>query len=291
MDDIHVIDLCTPSFLHKAQTLQVLTAGKDVICEKPVGGSLRDVDELKLAAAQAGQRMMPIYQYRFGHGAQKLKLLVDSGVTGRAYLTTVETHWRRRAEYYAAPWRGKWATELGGPLVTLAIHAHDTLTYILGPVKSVFARAKTQVNPIETEDCVSASLEMADGSLAALTVTTGSSQQISRHRFCFENLVAESNLDPYNNTFDPWTFIPDSPAIAPQIQATLATFDPQPQRFAGQFYRYYQAVKTGGPLPVTLDDAHQSLELITALYVSARTGQPVSLPISPDDPAYDGWQP
>ncbi len=50
---------------------------------------------------------------------------------------------------------------------------------------------------IETEDCAAVSLEMADGSLCSLSVTVGSSAEISRHRFCFENLTAESNLEPY----------------------------------------------------------------------------------------------
>jgi predicted dehydrogenase len=157
-------------------------------------------------------------------------------LAGRAYLTTVETAWRRRAAYYAT-WHGRWDTELGGPLVTLAVHAHDVLTYVLGPVKSVMAHTKTLVNPIETEDTVSASLEMADGSLASLSVTTGSSVQITRHRFCFSNLTAESNLQPYRNTTDPWTFTGDSPEAEKQIEKTLSNFVPLPEDFAGQFYR------------------------------------------------------
>jgi predicted dehydrogenase len=290
MDDLDVIDICTPSYLHYSHTLQALAAGQHVICEKPVAGSLKELDELIAAEAESGKRLMPIFQYRFGHGIQKLKLLIEAGVAGRAYLTTVETAWRRRAPYYAVPWRGKWDTELGGALVTLAIHGHDLLNYVLGPVKSVFARAKTLVNPIETEDCVSASLEMADGSLASLSVTTGSMVQISRHRFCFSNLTAESNLAPYHNSHEPWTFSGDSPEINTQIQQTLARFEPLPERFPGQFYRYSQALHANTELPVTLIDARAALELITALYHSVETGQAVNLPIGPDHPKYTGWQ-
>jgi predicted dehydrogenase len=291
MDDLDVIDICTPSYLHYPHALQVLAAGKHVICEKPVAGSLKEVDALIAAEAESGRRLMPIFQYRFGHGIQKLKQLIETGVAGRAYLTTVETAWRRRAPYYAVPWRGKWHTELGGALVTLAIHGHDLLSYVLGPVKSVFARLKTLVNPIETEDCASASLEMADGSLASLSVTTGSMVQISRHRFCFSNLTAESNLAPYHNSHDPWTFTGDSPEIEAQIESALARFDPLPERFAGQFYRYYEALNQHTELPVTLSDARAALELITALYHSAETGQVVALPLGPDHPKYTGWLP
>ena len=291
LDDVDVIDICTPSYLHYEQTLQALAAEKHVICEKPVAGSLREVDELIAAEARSGKRVMPVFQYRFGNGLQKLRLLVDEGVTGRAYVSTVETLWRRRPEYYAVPWRGKWKTELGGPLVTLAIHAHDGLYFILGPARSVFARTATMVNPIETEDCVSASLEMADGSLCSLSVTTGSAKEITRHRFCFSAMVAESNPQPYVNTHDPWTFAGDTPEAERKIQETLARFAVLPEGFVGQFYRYHQALQAGAALPVTLADARASLELVTAIYTSAQTGRPVDLPLGPDHPRYAGWQP
>src|SRR6516165_7422087 len=91
-----------------------------------------DVDRVIAAAKQARGRVMPIFQYRFGHGIEKLRRLVEAGVAGPAYLTTVETAWRRRAAYYAVPWRGRWATELGGTIVSHAIHAHDLVGYVLG---------------------------------------------------------------------------------------------------------------------------------------------------------------
>jgi predicted dehydrogenase len=292
LKDVDVIDLCTPPHLHFAQIKQVLTAGKQVICEKPLVGSLREVDEIILAEAAAnGKRVMPIFQYRFGHGLQKLKLLIDKGLVGKAYLSTIETAWRRREDYYSVPWRGKWKTEMGGALLTHAIHSHDALTYIMGPAKSVFARTTTRVNPVEVEDCAAISLEMADGSLATLSVTLGSSKEISRHHFCFAGLSAESNNRPYNNSGDPWDFVGDTPELQAQIEQTLADFKPLPEGFAGQFYRYYYALQNGTELPVTLADARRALELITAFYFSAETGLPVELPLGQENSKYNSWLP
>ncbi|MCC7355397.1 MAG: Gfo/Idh/MocA family oxidoreductase [Anaerolineae bacterium] len=291
MDDLDVIDICTPPYLHYAQIQQVLAAGKHAICEKPLVGSLREVDEIARAEAAAGKRVLPIFQNRFGHGLQKLKFLIAEGVTGPAYLTTVETAWRRRADYYAVPWRGKWQTELGGTLITHAIHAHDMLTYVLGPIRSVFARTATRVNPIEGEDCASVSLEMADGSLASLSATVGSAVEISRHRFCFRNLTAESNTRPYGNSREPWTFTGDAPEWTEQISETLARFVLQPEGYEGEFSRFYCALQDGTELPVTLADARTSLELLTAMYHSAQTGQPATLPLGEDHPKYAGWLP
>jgi predicted dehydrogenase len=291
MDDLDVIDICTPPHLHFEQIQQVLAAGKHAICEKPLVGSLKAVDELIAAEATAGRRVMPIFQYRFGHGLQKLKFLIEAGLAGQAYLSTVETAWRRRAEYYALPWRGKWATELGGVLLGHAIHAHDMLCYVAGPIKRVFARATTRVNSIEVEDCASVALEMADGSLASLAATLGSPAEISRHRFCFSDLVADSNTRPYSNSGDPWVFTADTPEIEAQIAAALAQFEPLPEGFTGQFYRFYDALQANGDPPVTLADARAALELVTAMYYSAQSGEDVGLPIGSDHPKYASWLP
>jgi predicted dehydrogenase len=165
------------------------------------------------------------------------------------------------------------------------------LCYILGPVKSVFARTATRVNPIEVEDCASVSLEMADGSLASLIATLGSVPEISRHRFCFSGFTAESNTQPYDNSKDPWTFTADSPALSQQIELALSQFVPLPERFTGQFYRFHQALLHDTELPVTLQDSRASLELITAMYHSAFTRQAVDLPIGPDHARYASWLP
>ncbi len=235
--DIEVIDLCTPPHLHFEQIQEVLHAGKHVICEKPLVASLEEADLLAEVERGSGRRIIPIFQYRFGHGLQKLKRLRAAGVTGEALVSTVETAWRRRSKYYEVPWRGNWSTELGGAVLGHAIHAHDMLYYILGPAKRVFCRTATRVNPIEVEDCASASLEMRNGSLATLSVTLGSSSEITRHRFCFSGMSAESNNAPYTNSKDPWTFTGDTPGKQQEIEEALKDFVPAPESFAGQFYR------------------------------------------------------
>lgn len=291
LDEIDIIDICTPPNLHVAQVRQSLQAGKHTISEKPLVGSLHDADALAEVERTSGKRLMPIFQYRFGHGLQKLKLLQAKGLAGNAYLTTVETAWRRRAAYYDVPWRGKWATELGGALLGHAIHAHDMLCYVLGPIKSVYARAATLVNRIEVEDTAAVSLEMADGSLATLSVTLGSPVEITRHRFCFSNLVAESNTRPYSNSGEPWSFTGDTPELSERINTVLEQFEPLPEGYPGQFLRFYNALNGNGELPVTVQDARMSLELVTALYASARSGQPVELPLGKDYQFYESWLP
>ncbi len=293
LNDLDVIDITAPPYVHTPFALQGLAAGKDVFVEKPAGGSLAEIDALIAAEPVSGHRVIPVFNYRYGFAIQRLLHLKSLGVLGRAYLSTVETHWRREWPYFNLRWRAGWRTALGGAFIGHAIHAHDTLYRLIGPAQNVFARAKSLVNPTEVEDTISVSLEMADGSLAALSVTFGSWTEITRHRYCFENLTAESNTSPYaGHTSDPWTFTGRTPAIDAQIREILANFTPTPpEGFAGQFSRYADARQTDSAMPVELADARAAIELCTAVYYSVDTHQPVALPIKHDHPYYQGCIP
>ncbi len=290
-DDIAIVDLCTPPSLHFEQIRAVLLAGKDVVCEKPLVASLAHVDALARVEADCPGQVMPIFQYRFGNGLQKVRALLDAGIGGAAYTSSVEVAWRRRADYYEVPWRGRWATELGGVLLSQAVHALDMLTYVVGPPQRVFCRTTTRVNPIEVEDCATASLEMVDGSFASVSATLGSAEEISRHRFHFAGFCAESGTAAYESSADPWEISADSPEVDAAIAAVFDGWVPRPEGWWGQFERYADARDEGTDPPVTLADARASLELITALYTSSRTGTDVELPIPPDHPLYQGWLP
>lgn len=293
MPDLDIIDITAPPYLHAPMAIGAMRAGKMAFSEKPLAGSLADIDRLAAVEKETGQRVMPIFNYRFGFGLQRLKHLMRAGIPGRLILSTVETHWQRPAGYFAVRWRASWRAALGGAFIGHSIHAHDALYEIAGPAKSVFARGKALVNDTEIEDTLAVSLEMANGSLAALSVTFGSALEISRHRYCFANLVAESNTSPYaGHTADPWQFKGVSPEVDAQIEQALAEFTPEPpEGFVGQFARLYDAVASGSELPITIADGRRAIDLVTGVYYSMHTGQVVELPIQPDHPYYNGCIP
>jgi predicted dehydrogenase len=290
---IDLIDITTPPYLHEDFSIRAVWAGKLAQCEKPAGGSLAEVDAMIDAERRTGKWILPVFNYRFGFGLQRLLHLQRLGVTGKLYLSTVETHWRRPADYFNIRWRAGWRTALGGAFIGHSIHAHDALYQVAGAVKSVFAHAGVLVNPIEVEDTLAVSARMENGSLAALSVTFGSAVEISRHRYCFEHLVAESNTSPYaGHTSDPWQFLGATPQDNLRIQEALAEFKPEPpEGFTGQFLRTYQAVREGSSPPITLIDARRAIELTTAVYYSVFTNQVVELPIEKDHPYYQSCIP
>ncbi|MGH0033800.1 MAG: Gfo/Idh/MocA family protein [Myxococcota bacterium] len=291
MDDLDVIDVCTPPDWHRPMVTRALESGFHVVCEKPLAGSLADVDAIAASEQASGRRLMPIFQYRFGRGVERLRRLIAEGLAGKPYVASVETFWQRGAGYYAVEWRGRFDTELGGVCVSHAIHSHDLLQSLLGPVERVFAHVDTRVNDIETEDCAVATLKFASGALATLTATLGSAREYSRLRLGFEHLSAESSMRPYQPGSEPWTFEPMTPADGAAIDAALTGFEPGRELYEGQFAAFHAALEAGEDPPVTVADARAAIELVTAIYHSSRSGEPVDLPIGASHPLYEGWIP
>ncbi|KKB07957.1 Gfo/Idh/MocA family protein [Devosia chinhatensis] len=291
MDDIDIIDVCTPPGAHLSMVTAALEAGKHVVCEKPLVGSLKEVDAIMALEKSTSGLLMPVFQYRFGDGIEQAKAVIDAGVAGKAYCGTVETMWRREAPYYAVPWRGKWKTELGGVLMGHAIHPHDIFTYLMGDIARMFGRVATRVNPIEVEDVISASLEMKSGALASFTATLGSVDEITRIRLQFENVTIESDHAPYNPGNAPWKILPRNDEVKDRIEALLADWQHVPSRFQTQMARFHDAIEGKGKLPVTSADSRRALELVTAFYHSSSTHQEVVLPLGPDHPLYESWVP
>jgi predicted dehydrogenase len=294
-DDIDVVSICTPPSLHFPMVVAAMAAGKHVICEKPFTSSLRLMDEVIAAQQHSTARVMPIFQYRFGPGIARIRHVIQSGLAGRPLISSVETAWKRGADYYQVAWRGRFATELGGVLLTQSIHIHDLFLWLMGPAAKVAAFKTTRVNPIEVEDCAVASLLMQDGSLASLTATLGSAQPVTRIRLCFEHATFERqafDADAPRPGDHPWRIIPQSPELAAALEAKAnEVVAAEHVTFARQFALFHEALAHGTALPVTLEDARRSLELVTALFHASETGTVAELPIGQDHPRYGGWTP
>lgn len=299
-DSIEIVDLCLPPRLHHDALLGALSAGRHVVCEKPLVASLAEADAIEAAASAARRVVMPVFQYRFGRGLEALCHLIGSGFAGTPLIATLETHWNRQSDYYAVDWRGRWSSELGGAIVGHAIHAHDLVSHVLGPVAAVQASLATRVNPIEVEDCAAIALTMVSGALVTSSVTLGSASDRSRLRFCFSDLSAESAHDPYAPAAGDWTFEArcareERPASQAAIDAACRDIGERRGSeltgFARQFELFDEALTGHTAPPVTLGDARAALELVTALYASSASGERVALPLSKSAPGYADWRP
>lgn len=289
---IDLVDICLPPHLHAPMTIAALEAGKHVVCEKPIAGSLNDVAKIADTAKQAGGKVFPVFQYRYGAGYRAAHELKLKGMLGKPYALSLETHWQRGADYYAERWRGSWKGELGGAIVSHAIHAHNLITLLAGDITSVAAFLDTRVNPIETEDCAAITMRTSQGALATSSITLGAAGSQSRFRACFEHVMITSSIEPYHVGAGPWNFTATNPDRQAEFDAVLAAVPAVGPRFVGQFTDIHAHLSGQSELYLpTFEEGRQSIELITALYDSAQNSRIVNLPLGNDHPLRKGWQP
>ncbi|MCP4315453.1 MAG: Gfo/Idh/MocA family oxidoreductase [Hyphomicrobiales bacterium] len=293
--NIDIIDICLPPHLHGPVALKAFAAGKHVICEKPLAGSVLEADELRKAADAASCLFAPIFQYRYGHGIYQLAGLQQRGLAGTPLVATLETHWNRGAGYYSVAWRGRWESERGGAVLGHAIHIHDLVTLFFGPVTQVTALLDTRVNAVELEDCAAISMNTESGGLVTSSVTLGGAGDTSRLRLVFSALTAESGRNPYAPGADAWRFAGRDPENQGAIDAALIEIDSQiidrPGGYAGQFLEISKHLDGGEAEMVTVDDGVRSIELVAAIYQAARTGDRMALPLDRALPICSDWTP
>ncbi|MBP1845187.1 putative dehydrogenase [Rhizobium petrolearium] len=290
--EVDLVDICLPPQLHATMTMVALEAGKHVVCEKPLAGSIADVRRIADLAAKMRRQVFPVFQYRYGAGYRAAHELKIRGLLGKPYLVALETHWQRGPTYYEERWRGTWKGELGGVLVSHACHIHNLMTHLVGDVTEIAAFLDTRVNPVETEDCAALSMRTSEGALVTSSVTLGAAGNSSRLRMCFEHVTVTSGTEPYQIGAGPWIFTSTDPSRQAEIDAAVSDIPGMLSRFPGLFADIH-ACLTGQPdlyLP-TLQESYHSIELITAIYASARQNQIVRLPLGLDHPLAAGWMP
>ncbi len=172
-DDVHVINVTTPSGGHLDPALIAIRAGKHVVVEKPLEITPARCDQITSAADKAGVKVAAIFQGRFGAGAQTVKAALEAGRFGRMVLASAYVKWHRTVEYYKTPWKGTWNLDGGGALMNQAIHGVDLLQWFAGLPTEVTGRIARRVHTaIQADDTTVATLHFPGGALGTIEATT-----------------------------------------------------------------------------------------------------------------------
>jgi predicted dehydrogenase len=282
-----LVHIATPPGTHCELIIQSLEAGAWVLCEKPLCASLAEMDRIEEAERRTGNYCASVFQWRFGSGGQHLKRLIDSGALGKPLVVNSLITWYRSPAYYAVPWRGKWATELGGTVMGHGIHAIDFMLWLMGEWREVRAMIGTLDREIEVEDVAMANLRFASGAMANITVSALSPREESYMRFDFQKATVElTHLYSYTNAA--WRFsIPKGLPLEEELVQWQQLPPDVPSSHTAQLSAMLDALAQGVRPPVSGPDVRGTLEFLASLYKSAMTGQPVVRgSITPGDPFY-----
>ena len=274
------VTVATPSGLHPAHGIAAARAGKHVICEKPMATSLKGADELVTACDDAKVQLFVVKQNRLNPAVQLLKRAVDKGRFGRIYVANTTVWWSRPQEYYdQAPWRGTWEFD-GGAILNQASHYVDLMQWLIGPVDTVMAKTATLARRIEAEDTGIAVLKYRSGALGSIQVTmlTWPKNLEGSITVLGEKGTVKIGGTAVNKV-EHWAFADADPDDALVEQANTAP--PSVYGFGHEgYYRNVLAVLHGESRPDTDGrGGRKSLELVLAIYESARTGREVALPL------------
>ena len=170
VDSIHI---CTPHYLHYEMIEKCLTAGKQVVIEKPI--TMKQEEFSELLSKYQGKPVYPVMQNRTNKCVTTLKEILDTD-DGLGKLISVKgiLTWHRDAKYYnSAAWRGTLNYEGGGILINQAVHTLDLMIYLAGNVTSVSATVsnKSLQGVIEVEDTVDVFMEFENGATGIFYAT------------------------------------------------------------------------------------------------------------------------
>ncbi|HNW92792.1 MAG TPA: Gfo/Idh/MocA family oxidoreductase [bacterium] len=276
--DVDLVDICTPSGLHPEIGIVAAQAGKHVVTEKPMAVRLADADALIAACSAAQVKLFVVKQNRLNTTMQLLKRALDRGRFGRIFMANATVRWQRPQSYYdSAPWRGTWALD-GGAFMNQASHYVDSLVWLMGPAANVYALTATYNHQIEAEDSGSAVIRFASGAIGTFEVTMCA---YPKNLEGSVTIIGEKGTVKIGgiaiNRFETWQF-----ADYDDDDGMIYKSNYEPPNVYGfghlAYFNNVAATLRGEATAGTDgDEGRKSLELICAMYQSARTGQPVNL--------------
>jgi predicted dehydrogenase len=184
-DDIHIVDICTPGFMHAEIAIAALAAGKHVLVEKPLANTLAEAEAMAEAARTAreeGAQSMIGFNYRRVPALALARELIAEGRLGavRHVRAAYLQDWLVDPE---APmtWRLNKETAGSGALGDIASHAIDQVLFLLGEqVTEVSGRLHTftprrpgaaGLEEVTVDDAAWATLTLASGAIASVEVS------------------------------------------------------------------------------------------------------------------------
>lgn len=285
-DDIDIVCICTASGLHRDPALKAIQAGKHCLIEKPLEVTLEKSDEIIKAAAEKEVKVGVIYPTRFHPASQHIRGALDENRFGDLVLGSAYVKWSRDEKYYAsADWRGTWEFDGGGALMNQAIHSVDMLQWYMGPVESVQAiTANVRHKNIEVEDTAVAILRFKNGAVGTIECSTavypGSFKRI-------EIMGTQGSAVIEENSLTQWQFSNDTEADA-KLRESYSLGGPSQGGVANPmdigFYGHQKQIEdlmvaiseNREPL-IDGNEGRKSVEIVRAIYDSARTGEPIKL--------------
>jgi len=262
--DIDVVYVVTPNALHAPHTIAAAKAGKHVLSEKPMEVSVAKCQQMIDACKAAGKQLAIGYRLHFEPNNLECVRLAREKVFGR--LKSIEAGFGFEIGD-PTQWRLNRALAGGGPMMDVGIYALQAMRCLSGeePVSVSANATKTDKEKFhDVEESLVWQMKFTSGIHATGSTTYGFG---GIDRF---NVVAEQGSFGLDPAYD-YHEIQGTRSDGQEIQM------PDIDQFAAEMDDFAQCILANRPTRVPGEEGLRDLKIITAIYESTRTGQPVSL--------------
>lgn len=267
---VDIVDICTPSHVHKEHVLAAARAGKAIVCEKPLARHLADCYEIVDAVEAAGVRLFVAHVVRFFAQFAHAKAVIDSGAIGKpGVIRTV----RAGAFPQGRPFFADFNLS-GGVTLDVGIHDIDFHRWCMGEVERVFARGLT-FGPVQERDHALITLRFVNGGVGHIEAGWAGppGQWRTRLEICGDGGMIEWDSDENapiaqvmaNPTNDGHLYLEQSPQA------------PRDNPYYAELAHFLACLDSGAPFLITPHDALMAVKVALAANESMRTGQPVNI--------------
>jgi len=269
LEQVDMVDICTPTPTHLELVLKAASAGKHILCEKPLGRTLPQCEQMIEAASKAGVTLMPAQVLRFFPEFKQARDLVLAGAVGKP--AAIRT--RRGGPYPRAA--NDWYADFeqsGGPILDMVIHDFDWLRWTFGEVERVFAKALT-FKKLDHIDYALITLRLKSGAIAHVEANWADP---SGFKVDFE-IAGDAGMIAFDSRFAMPLMVAKQDASGGGGGVAVPESPLAEDPYMLEIKHFVDSVEAGQQPSITAVDGMKAVEIALAAIESARTGKVIRL--------------
>ncbi|MCD4823428.1 MAG: Gfo/Idh/MocA family oxidoreductase [Phycisphaerae bacterium] len=296
-ENLDVVSIATPNKFHKPLTLAAFKAGCHVLCEKPMAMNAREAGQMLEASKKAKKRLMINFSFRFTDQSYALKQATDSGILGDVYFARTVWHRRRGipgfngGKFGEAEGMGSWfyQKELsgGGPLIDLGVHRLDLALWLMNYPKPVWvmgstydhiasrlAKKQKRKQKYTVEDIAVAMIKFENGATleleASWAANTKKNEEMETRLFGTDAGLVQRNIG------EGYDFEAEIYLEREGCQYDMKLHPPVPAAQNAMFH-FIESIRENKPHTATGREGHVVMQILDAIYASAKKNAPVRI--------------
>lgn len=282
-EELDLVAIATESGKHAEIAINCIEKGCNLIIEKPIALSLKDADKIIELSKDKNVKVCACHQNRFNKSIQKIREAVEQDRFGKLFHGTAHIRWNRGEDYYKqAPWRGTWEQD-GGALMNQCIHNIDLLRWMMGDEVDEVVSFTDQLSHdyIEAEDLGIALVKFKNGSYGIIEGTTNIfPKNLEETLYIFGEKGTIKAGGKSVNIVEEWLFS-DGIDNPDEVKEKYHENPPNVYGYGhNPLYRdVIDSIKNDRQPYVDANAGRRALELVLAIYKSAKEGKSVKLPM------------